>query len=291
MDYLVRIITAAGTVRAFACITTSLVNEACLRQGCWPTAAVALGRGLTAGALMGALLKTDQRIALSFEGNGPLKKILIEADANGALRGYVRVPAVHMEKPDGTFDIASALGRAGLLTVTKDLRLKAPYKGVVPLATSEIGEDLAVYLTESEQTPSAIGLGVFVEPDNSVSAAGGFLIQALPPGDDEIVDKLMHRLETLPSLTAMLREGITPELLIERLFEGIPYTTLEKRELAFVCACNRARIEKVLISLGKDELEDMIEKQGETEVTCEFCQERYRFDGDELRRLISEITG
>jgi molecular chaperone Hsp33 len=240
---------------------------------------------------MGALLKTDQRIALSFEGNGPLKKILVEADANGAVRGYVRVPAVHMEKPDGTFDVAAALGHAGLLTVTKDLRLKEPYKGIVPLATSEIGEDLALYLTESEQTPSAIGLGVFVEPDNSVSAAGGFLIQALPPGDEAMVDKLMHRLEALPSLTAMLKEGTTPEQLIECLFEGIPYTMLEKRELAFVCACSRPRIEKVLISLGKDELEDMLEKQGHTEVTCEFCQERYAFDRDDLKRVLAEITG
>lgn len=286
-DYLVRIITEGGTVRALACITTSLVDEACRRQGCWPTAAAALGRGLTAGALMGALLKTDQRVALAFEGNGPLKKILIEADANGAVRGYVRVPAVHMERPDGSFDMPSALGRAGLLTVTKDLRLKEPYRSVVPLATSEIGEDLAVYLTESEQIPSAVGLGVFVEPDNSVSVAGGFLIQALPPGDDHLVDTLMTRISNLPSLTSMLHEGATPEALLERLFEGIPYTTLEKRELAFVCSCSRERIEMVLISLGKDELEDIIEKQGETEVACEFCQTTYRFDRDELKQLIT----
>ena len=239
---------------------------------------------------MGALLKTDQRVALSFEGNGPLRKILIEADANGAVRGYVKVPAVHMELPDGAFDMPSALGRAGLLTVTKDLRLKETYKSVVPLATSEIGEDLAVYLTESEQIPSAVGLGVFVEPDNSVSAAGGFLIQSLPPGDNVIVDQLMTRLERLPSLTAMLREGVKPENLLELIFEGIPYYTLEKRELAFACSCSRERIEKVLISLGKPELSDLIAKQGKTEVTCEFCQESYRFDYDDLNRLQLEIN-
>jgi molecular chaperone Hsp33 len=238
---------------------------------------------------MGATLKTGQRIALSFEGNGPLKKILVEADANGAVRGYVRVPAVHMERPDGSFDMASALGRAGLLSVTKDLGMKQPYRGIVPLATSEIGEDLAAYLTESEQIPSAVGLGVFVEPDNSVSAAGGFLIQAFPPGHGELVEQLMNKLETLPSITAMLREGATPEQLLERLFEGIPYTTLEKRELAFVCSCSRERIEQVLISLGKDELADMLEKQGEAEVKCEFCQEVYSFDKDDLNLLISEL--
>jgi len=200
------------------------------------------------------------------------------------------VPAVHMEKADGTFDMPSALGRAGLLTVAKDLRLNEPYKSVVPLTTSEIGEDLATYLTESEQIPSAVGLGVFVEPDNSVSVAGGFLIQTLPPGDDEMVELLMTRLEKLPSLTVMLREGTTPEQLLEKLFEGIPYKTLEKRELAFVCSCSRERIEKVLISLGKTELSDIIEKQGETGVTCEFCQHIYSFNSDDLKRLVSEIT-
>lgn len=287
-DHLVRIITESGTIRAMACSTTSLVNAACIRQGCWPTAAVALGRALTAGALMGALLKNDQRVALAFEGNGPLKKILVEADANGAVRGYVRVPAVHMERGDGSFDIPSALGRAGLLTVTKDLRLKELYKSILNLQTSEIAEDLAAYLTESEQIPSAVGLGVFVEPDNSVSAAGGFLIQALPPGDDHLVDTLMERISTLPPLTSMLRDGTTPEGLLQRLFEGIPYSTIEKRPLAFVCSCSRERIEKVLISLGKGELEDMIEKQGHADITCEFCQTAYHFDRDEMKLLLTD---
>jgi molecular chaperone Hsp33 len=289
-DYLVRIITENGTVRALACVTTGLVNEACQRQGAWPTAAVALGRGLTAGVLMGALLKTSERVALSFEGNGPLKKVLVEADANGAVRGYVRVPAVHMETPDGRLDVASAIGRAGLLTVTKDLGMKQPYSGIVPLATSEMGEDLALYLTESEQTPSAVGLGVFVEPDYSVSAAGGFLIQSLPPGDEGVVDQLMARLAELPPLTTLLHEGNSPEQLLERLFEGIPYRTLEKRVVAFACSCSRERIERVLISLGKEELADLLEKEGEAEVTCEFCQEIYHFDRTELERLLAEKT-
>ncbi len=282
--------TEKGTVRALACITTTLVNEACQRQGAWPTAAVALGRGLTAGVLMGALLKSGDRVALSFEGNGPLKKVLVEADANGAVRGYVRVPAVHMETPEGRLDVASALGKAGLLTVTKDLGMKQPYRGIVPLATSEIGEDLAIYLTESEQTPSAVGLGVFVEPDNSVSASGGFLIQSLPPGDEGIVDQLMARLAELPPLTALLHEGNSPEQLLERLFQGIPYHTIEKRVVAFVCSCSRERIERVLISLGRMELTELLEKEGEADVTCEFCQEIYHFDLVELERLLKEAA-
>lgn len=288
-DYLVRIIAENGSVRALACVTTALVNEACRRHGTWPTATVALGRALTGGTLMGALLKTGQRVALSFEGNGPLKKLLVEADANGAVRGSVRVPAVHMEDAEGRLDVAGALGRAGLLTITKDLGLKEPYKGIVPLATSEIGEDLAQYLTESEQIPSAVGLGVFVEPDNSVSAAGGFLIQALPPSDDAVVERLMQRLAELPPLTALLRQGTTPEDLLAKLFDGIPYTVLEKRALAFVCSCSRERIERVLLSLGKQDLAELLEKQGETEVTCEFCRERYHFDRSELKRLLDSI--
>ncbi|MSM39967.1 MAG: Hsp33 family molecular chaperone HslO [Geobacter sp.] len=288
-DYLVRIITENGSVRALACVTTALVNEACQRHGAWPTAAVALGRALTGGTLMGALLKTGQRVALSFEGNGPLQKLLVEADANGAVRGSVRVPAVHMEDSEGRLDVAGALGKAGLLTITKDLGLKEPYKGIVPLATSEIGEDLAQYLTESEQIPSAVGLGVFVEPDNSVSAAGGFLIQALPPSDDAVVERLMQRIAELPPLTTLLRQGTTPEDLLAKLFAGIPYTVLEKRALAFVCSCSRERIERVLLSLGKRDLAELLEKQGETEVTCEFCRERYHFDRSDLERLLDSI--
>jgi len=147
-----------------------------------------------------------------------------------------------------------------------------------------------VYLAESEQIPSAVGLGVFVEPDNSVSVAGGFLIQSLPPADEEIIEQLMSRLESLPSLTSMLREGVNPEQLLEKLFEGIPCITLEKRELSFVCSCSRERIEKVLISLGRSELEEMIETKEETSVTCEFCQNIYRFDRNDLKQLISEVT-
>lgn len=180
-DYLVRILSKNGKVRALACTTTDLVNELKRRHDTWPTASAALGRALTGGALFGSLLKTGQRVALKFEGNGPLKKILIEADSNGAVRGCVGVPHVHLPEKGGKLDVAGALGRAGFLTVSKDLGLKEPYRGTVQLYSSEIAEDLALYLTESEQIPSAVGLGIFVETDNSIAAAGGFLIQALPP--------------------------------------------------------------------------------------------------------------
>lgn len=257
-DYLVRIITKDGSIRALACVTTGLTGELCRRHGTWPTASAALGRALTGGALMGALLKTGQRVGLRFEGNGPLKKILVEADANGAVRGCVGNPEVNPLREDGKLDVAAAIGNAGLLTVTKDLGLKEPYTGTVLLYTSEIAEDLAYYLTDSEQVPSAVGLGVYVEPDGAIAAAGGFLIQSLPPHNDEAVDRLMERIASMPSVTDLLRQGKNPEELLEYLFEGIPCDTLEKRALAFVCSCSRERVERVLISLGRDDLERIL---------------------------------
>jgi molecular chaperone Hsp33 len=284
-DYLVRIITETENIRALACVTTDLAEEARRRHGAWPTASAALGRALTAGALMGALLKTGQRVALRFEGNGPLKKILVEADSNGAVRGCVGAPEVHLETPAGKLDVGNALGKAGFLTVTKDLGMKEPYHGMVQLMSSEIAEDLALYLTESEQTPSAVGLGVFVEPENRVSAAGGFLIQALPGADGATIDRLMAHIEGLPPLTSLLREGKSPEQLLEVLFKGIPFKTLEKRALAFRCSCSREKIENAVLSLGAGEIDDMIRRDGGAEVTCEFCRQVWRLDRDDLERL------
>ncbi|HKZ15969.1 MAG TPA: Hsp33 family molecular chaperone HslO, partial [Geobacteraceae bacterium] len=249
-DYLVRIVTKTENIRALACVTTGLVHEACRRHGTYPAASAALGRALTGGSLLGALMKTGQRVGLRFEGSGPLRKIIVEADSNGAVRGYVGVPDVHMVTAEGKLDVGGALGRAGFLTVTKDLGLKEPYKGMVQLYTSEIAEDIAYYLTESEQIPSAVGLGVFVEPDNSVSASGGFLIQSLPPADERVIDMLMERIGRMLPVTQFLHEGGTPETLLESLFADIPFVALEKRELAFLCTCTREKIEQVLISLG-----------------------------------------
>jgi molecular chaperone Hsp33 len=289
MDYLVRIITKTENIRALACVTTGLVDEARRRHGAWPTASTALGRALTGGVLLGALLKTDQRVALRFEGNGPLRRILVEADSNGAVRGCVGLPEVHMLTAKGDLDVAGALGRAGFLTVTKDLGLKAPYESVLQLYSSEIAEDLALYLTESEQIPSAIGLGVFVEPDNRVSAAGGFLIQSMPPADEQLIDTLMERITKMPPITQLLHEGKTPEQMLELLFAGIEYMTLEKRELAFRCSCNRQKIENVLLAIGAEELSEILQKGGGTEVTCEFCREVYAFNREELEELVEEL--
>ncbi len=288
-DYLVRIITKNANVRGLACRTSHLVGETCRRHGAYPTACVALGRALTGGALMGALLKTGQRVALRFEGNGPLEKIIVEAESDGALRGYVKVPNVDLPLKEGKFDVSEALGRSGLLTVVKDLRLKEPYTGMVELYTGEIGEDLAFYLTESEQIPSAVGLGVSVDRDGGVSAAGGFLIQSFPPYHEKTVDRLIQRIQKISSITEQIREGKTPEQLLDILFSGIPFDVLEKRPLSFQCSCSKERVEKALIALGRPGMEDMISRQRETTVTCEFCRESYHLTREELGQLVEHM--
>jgi len=288
-DYLVRMITRDARVRGLACITTRLVEEACLRHDTYPTASAALGRALSAGALMGALLKTGQRVALKFAGNGPIRKIIVEAESTGAVRGYVAEPHVELPLKEGKLDVSGALGLTGFLTVTKDLRLKELYGGTVRLYSGEIAEDLAYYLTESEQLPSAVGLGVYMEP-TGISAAGGFLIQALPYSEQEVIDRLVEQIGKMGFVTELLRDGMGPEDLLEFLFEGIPCHTIEKRPLALRCSCRRERTEEALICLGKEELTSLANEKERTEVVCQFCGERYLFSREELKRLAKEVV-
>lgn len=285
-DYLVRVITRDANIRGLACVTTRVVDEVCRRQGAWPTACAALGRALTGGALMSALLKTGQRVALRFEGNGPLKKILVEADSNGAVRGLVRVPQVDLPLKEGKLDVAGALGPSGLLIVTKDLGLKEPYTGMVNLHSGEIAEDLAFYFAESEQIPSAVGLGVYVEVDRTVAAAGGFLIQSFPPFHHEVVEEIIKKIEKIPPITEQLRKGETPESMLDLIFGNISFDVLERRDIYFRCSCSKERVESALVSLGRAELEKILAEQGHTDVRCEFCLESYHLAQEDLMRLL-----
>lgn len=285
MDYLIRIIAKDANVRAMACVTTSLVEQARMIHGTLPTASAALGRTLTAGTLMGALLDDDQRLALKFEGSGPMRKILVEADAAGTVRGYAGNPRVDLPPKDGKIDVGGALGRAGFLTVSKDLGLKTPYSGTVQLYSSEIAEDIAYYLTESEQIPSAVGLGVYVEPDNHVSAAGGFLIQSLPPSDDKLIDQIVDQIRALPPITEMLRSGMSPEDILQRCFAGIEYEVLENRSLRLSCSCSQKRMERALIALGPEELKRLAAEEETTELVCDFCRKHYTFTREDLSAL------
>lgn len=287
-DYIVGGRTQSQNVRGFVCVTTGVVRDACRQHGASPTAAAALGRALTAGALLGALLSDGQRVALKFEGNGPLKKILVEADSTGIVRGYVGAPQAELPLKQGKIDVAGAIGHAGFLTVTKDLQLKQPYKGVVQLYTSEIAEDVAFYLTESEQIPSAVGVGVLLEHSGDIAVAGGFLIQSLPPSDEQVIAALVRRIEELPPLTDIFQQQ-SPEAVLRLVFHDMPFDITTTHPLAFKCTCAKARIERALVSLGAEELAAIVREQDETEVHCEFCRARYRFTRQELSRLLASI--
>lgn len=287
-DNLIRVISDEANVRAMACLTTATVGEACVRHRTSPTASVALGRALTGGVLLGALLKGRQRVALKFEGNGPLGKIVVEADPMCLVHGYVGNPGADLPLRDGRFDIPGALGRAGLLTVTKDLQLKSPYQGVVNLVSSEIAEDIAYYLTESEQTPSAMGLTTIPDDQGGIAVAGGFLLQSLPPANDAALETLTARIAAMPPLARLLFDGAGPKDILDHIFGDIPYEILGHQDVAFHCGCSRDRIEQALITLGVDEIKSLAERGEDTVITCEFCREPYAFTPEDLRRLADE---
>jgi molecular chaperone Hsp33 len=284
-DHYLRAIATAGGLRILVCSCAGLAREIAALQGASLPVSIALGRGLAAGALMGGLLKAGQRVALKFEGNGPLQKMIIEAESDGAVRGTVAAPDASVEPLDGSWNIPALLGRAGFLTVSRDLGQGGqPYLGTVQLHSSEIGADLAWYLTESEQVPSAVGVGVALAVDGSIERCGGFLLQALPKADPDELKALIDRLTTLPPISTLLADGGT-ELLLATIMGEIPYTPLETGALFFRCGCSREKVERALYSLGQEELAEMRRQDGFAEVRCEFCRQTYRFDAAELQQL------
>lgn len=274
-------------VRGYAAATTGLVEEARRRHGTSPTATVALGRALTAAVLMSGLLKVGQRVALKWEGTGPLRKIIAEADAKGRARGYVAEPAVDLPLAHGDYDVPGALGSAGLLTVVRDLRLPELAEGVVHLVDSTIAGDLAYFLEQSDQVPSAIEIGVSLNEDGSVAAAGGILIQPLPPYDPAVVERLKERLQEMPPVTAMLGDGRKPETILDEVFEGLNHTLLSKYPVRFECNCSREQTAALLSSLGREELQAILETEGQAVVNCHFCREEYVFGVEDLEAILA----
>ncbi len=284
-DHLVRILTTDGAWRAAAAATTIMVEETRRRQGTDPTATVAIGRLLSGAALLGSQLKGEQRLALRIEGNGPLQKLHAETDAHGHVRASLKVPISGLPPRGNHFDVAGAVGRAGFLHVTKDLGLKDPYHGMVQLYSSEIAEDLAYYLTTSEQIPSTVALGVCLGQEAQVKAAGGFLVQAMPGCPDEQIATLEERLRGLPPTTDLLGKGLGPLQILEWIFTGIPISVQAQTDLVFRCTCNYQRIVQMLHSLGQEELRHLVEREEETSVTCEFCKETYHISRESLSAL------
>lgn len=286
-SYMVRMMAKEAGVRGLFCLTTALVNDAQQRHATAPAATVALGHGLTAAALLGSLLKVQQRIALKFVGDGPLQKLVVEADSYGRVRGYVAVP--DLQTPDAA-EVALALGRQGLLTVVKDLRLKELYEGVVPFQAGEIDTNLIYYLTQSEQAPSYVEIGVTPAVQGTgVSAAGGLLLQLLPQADPATLSHLVERLQDMPPLAQLLIDGYTPEKVLAILFTSLPYEILEAHPLRFECFCSWQRSEQALYLLDRADLDALI-REGEAVIDCHFCHERYVFGRETLEMIRDEAA-
>lgn len=288
-DYLIKAVTDEKDIFAAACVTTNLVNQAHRMHGTYPTATAALGRALTGCELMASLLDPEQRVAIKFEGDGPLKKVVAEADGTGAVRGYVAVPEVNLPPKRGKLDISGALGQNGFLTVTKDLKIKEPYRGIVHLYSGEIASDIAYYYTESEQVPSAVGLGVFVEPEGNVSAAGGFLVQTMPEAEEKRINTVIERIAGMESVTSQIKEGKLPEDTLKTILDGFSYHIIEKRGLIFACSCSKDRIEQAIITMGPEEIRKIITDQDVVDIGCQFCGKSYAFTKKELERLLKEM--
>lgn len=292
MDYAVRAMNKTGHIRAIASVTTGLVGEAAKLHRCSPTAAAALGRSLTAAAITGLMLKNDSdRLTLQVTGGGPIGRIVVVANARGEVKGYVDNPQADLPlNTAGKLDVGGVVGRRGQLTIIKDLGLKEPYIGKVDLVSGEIAEDMAAYFTYSEQTPSAVALGVLVDTDLTVRAAGGYLIQLMPGATEEEAARIEERLYKAKPVSALIDEGLNPEEVLKHVLQDNDLKFLEKKPLMFKCDCSKERLEEVLISLGKDEIKDLLEKEGKAELVCHFCNERYVFEAEELKKLLETLS-
>lgn len=285
-DYIVRATAANAQIRAFACSTRNLVEAARVAHNTSPVVTAALGRLLTAGAMMGTMLKGEKDLlTLQIKGDGPVNGITVTADAAANVKGYANVPDVILPANSlGKLDVAGAVGQ-GFLSVIKDMGLKEPYVGQTVLQTSEIAEDLTYYFATSEQVPSSVGLGVLMERDNTVKQAGGFIIQLMPFAEDAVIDRLEQNLAKVSSVTGMLDAGNTPEQMLNILLEGLELEITDTVSTAFSCNCDKNRVEKALISIGKQELQSMIDEGKEIEVNCHFCNRNYQFSVQELKEL------
>ena len=290
-DYIVRATAAEGQVRAFAAFTTEMVETAKNNHNTSPVATAALGRLLTAGAMMGVMMKGEKDLlTLRIECQGPIQGLLVTANAKGDVKGYPFNPDVMLPPNEkGKLDVGGALD-LGVLSVIKDIGLKEPYVGQTILMTSEIAEDLTYYFANSEQVPSSVALGVLMNKDNTVRQAGGFIIQLLPGASDEVIDKLEVRLGEISSITALLDAGKTPEEILDDLLGDFGLEILDKIPTRFHCDCDKNRVEKALISVGRKELQEMIDDGQTIEVGCQFCNQMYAFTVDELKEMLQKAS-
>lgn len=291
MDYIVRATAAEGQIRAFAVTSRETVETARSYHNTSPVATAALGRLLSAGAMMGAMMKGENDLlTLQIKGDGPIGGITVTADSHACVKGYVQNPAVMIHANEkGKLDVGGAVGK-GILNVIRDIGMKEPYSGQCELRTGEIGDDLTYYFAVSEQVPSSVGLGVLMEKNNTVRQAGGFIIQLMPFTSDEVVDRLEQKLSEVSSVTSMLDQGMTPEQILSQILGGFGLEILDTVPAQYRCDCSKERIERALISIGKKDLQEMIQEGETIEVGCQFCSRKYQVTVDELKELLEKSS-
>lgn len=291
-DYIIRAMDREGNIRVFVANTTSLVNEARNIHNTTPTASAALGRTLTAAAILGTMLKNQKEtVSIQLKGGGPLGTVLAVANSKGEVKGYVGDPTVDLPlKSNGKLDVGGAVGQSGKVTVIRDFGLREPYIGQSDIVSGEIAEDLANYFVYSEQQPSAVALGVLVDRDTSIKAAGGYIIQVLPDATEEALDKLENNIANTEPVSSLIEKGFTPEEILSHVCNGFEMDIKDKAPVKLSCDCSVERIQKALIAIGKVELEKLIEEDGEAELVCHFCNEKYHFNKDELNSLLIEAS-
>ncbi|EPD49366.1 chaperonin [Paenisporosarcina sp. HGH0030] len=289
-DYLVRALAFDGKVRAFSVRTTVTVGEAQQRHATWPTASAALGRTMTAGVMMGAMLKGEDKLTVKVEGKGPIGAIIVDSNSKGEVRGYASNPQTHFDLNEhGKLDVRRAVGTDGMLTIVKDLGLREFFTGSVPIVSGELGEDFTYYFVASEQVPSSVGLGVLVNPDNSILAAGGFIIQLMPGIEDETITIIEEKLSSMEPVSKLIAKGLSPEELLQEILGKENVQILDQMPVSFECNCSKERFGTAILGLGEAEIREMIEEDGSAEAQCHFCMETYHYSKEELESFIDEI--
>lgn len=291
-DRLIRALAFDGQVRVFVADTSQTVAEAQRRHDSWSVATAALGRSLTGTLFLGSMLKGEDTVTVRLQGSGPIGYMVTEANSQGQVKGHLKHPHVSLDLNDkGKLDVAKAVGLPGELIVTKDLGLKEPYVGRVDLVSGEIAEDFTYYMATSEQTPSAFGLGVLVEADESVKCAGGFMIQMMPEASEESIQAVEENLAGLPPLTTLLEQGESLEDILERLCQGGQPKVLSEQELSFHCSCSKERFADAMISLGTDDIQSMMDEDEGATATCQFCRQSYDYSMDDLKNIYQQAEG
>ncbi len=289
-DYLITSLAYQGQIRIVTAQTTQLTQEACRRHQTLPTASAALGRTLTGGLLFASQLKGAETYTIRIAGNGPLGEIVVDANAYGQVRGYVHNGQIDVpSNARGKLDVARLVGTSGMVSVVKSFGYDHHFTGQTPIVSGEIAEDLASYLVNSEQIPSALALGVLVNPNGTIATSGGYLVQAMPGCRDEILTMMEKQVKDLPPISTLLQQGHTPESMINLLVASDNYSILDNKKINFQCRCSREKTEATLMLLGIDELKDMIQTQHGADVHCNFCQEHYHFNEDALHTLIEKL--